>query len=327
MAWTSGTAANAADLYNRLVAFLTSDTSLVASNAAWTMLRRESFTLDPKRDLVELRGPGSSANDAIYVQMALYVDAAAPAYSIQLLGSQSWQSGIAITTPEGQPGSLFAGAGSLGILPRMPMFNSAISYWFVANGRRFIVVAKSSAYWGSLYAGFILPYGTPTQYPYPLFIGANSATGDNYQSSSAQIASCSFWRTDGETIISNDVYSAAILSPSGGWIGTNRFDAANTGRTWPWALTTQSRKTSLGRYELATLTQLPNGSSPLLPAIVYDCATSRPFTVWGELQGVSAVPGIGIAAGDTVTVAGQTHLVVQQATSTNAARYAAIHLN
>lgn len=323
MAWTSGTAANAADLFSRLITFLTADATLVANGEAWTLLRRDSFALDAKRDLAELRGPGSSANDAIHVQLALFADAAAPAYSIRVLGSQSWESGIAITTPEGQPGSLQAGAGSLDILPRMPVFNSAISYWFVANGRRFIVVAKSGAYWGSIYAGFILPYGTPVQYPYPLFIGANSATGDNYQSSSLQVANCAFWRTDGD---SSDVYSAAILSPAGGWIGANRFDTYNTGRIWPWGLSTQARRISLGRFELATLTQLPNGASPLLPAIVYDCSTSRPFNVWGELQGVFAVPGNGVAAGDTVTVAGKAHLVVQQATSTNAARYAAIQL-
>lgn len=324
MAWTSGTAADAADLFDKLLAFLTTDTALVADGAAWTLLRRDSFVLDPKRDLAELRGPGSSASDAIHVQLALYVDPAAPAYAIRVLGSQSWQSAVPITTPEGQPGSLQAGTGSLGILPRMPLFNAAISYWFVANGRRFIVVAKSGAYWGSLYAGFILPYGTPAQYPYPLFIGANSATGDNYQSSSLQVANCAFWRTDGDY---SDVYSAAILAPGGGWIGANRLDSANTGRIWPWGLTIESRRNTLGPFELASLTALPDGATPLLPAIVYDSATAHPFNIWGELDGVFAVPGKEIAAGDTVTAGGASHLVVQQATSTNAARYAAIQLS
>jgi len=322
MAWTSGTATNAADLFNKLITFLTADATLVAGGEAWTLLRRDTFALDAKRDLVELRGPGSSAGDAIYVQVCLFADAAAPAYSIRVLGSQSWQSAVSISTPEGQPGSLLSGAGSLGILPRMPVFNSAISYWFVANGRRFIVVAKSSAYWGALYAGFFLPYGTPSQYPYPLFIGANTSRGDNYQSSDLDIAGSAFWRNDGEY----GSYSAAILQPSGGWVGTNRFDTSYTGRAWPWAMSQETRRNSVGRYDMGNLTQLPNGASPLLPAILYDCATSRPFNVWGELQGVFAVPGFGVAAGDTVTVAGKSHLVVQAATSTNAARFAAIQL-
>lgn len=322
MAWTSGTATNAADLFNKLITFLTSDATLVAGGEAWTLLRRDTFTLDAKRDLAELRGPGSSAGDAIYVQLALFADAAAPAYSIRVLGSQSWQSIVSINTPEGQPGSLLSGAGSLGIVPRMPVFNSAISYWFVANGRRFIAVAKSSAYWGALYAGFILPYGTPAQYPYPLFIGANTSRGDNYQSSDLDIANSAFWRNDGEYAS----YSAALLQPSGGWVGTNRFDTTYTGRTWPWAMSLETRKNSVGRYDVAYLTQLPNGASPLLPAILYDCATTRPFSIWGELQGVFAVPGFGVAAGDTVTVGGKSHLVVQAATSTNAARFAAIQL-
>ncbi|SFM71369.1 hypothetical protein SAMN05421880_1292 [Nitrosomonas nitrosa] len=322
MAWTSGTATNAADLFNKLITFLTADATLVAGGEAWTLLRRDTFILDAKRDLVELRGPGSSAGDAIYVQLCLFADAAAPAYSLRVLGSQSWQSAVSISTPEGQPGSLLSGAGSIGIVPRMPVFNSAVSYWFVANGRRFIVVAKSSAYWGALYAGFVLPYGTPSQYPYPLFVGANTSRGDNYQSADLDIANSAFWRNDGEY----GSYSAAILQPSGGWIGTNRFDTTYTGRTWPWAMSLETRKNSVGRYDLANLTQLPNGASPLLPAILYDCATSRPFNIWGELQGVFAVPGFGVAAGDTVTVAGKSHLVVQAATSTNAARFAAIQL-
>lgn len=322
MAWTSGTATNAVDLFNKLITFLTTDATLVAGGEAWTVLRRSTFTADLKRDLAELRGPGSSAGDAIYVQICLFADAAAPAYSIRVLGSQSWQSSIPVINPESQPGSLQAGAGSLNVLPRMPVFNSAISYWFVANGRRFIVVAKSSAYWGSLYAGFFLPYGTPSQYPYPLFIGANTSRGDNYQSSDLDIAGSAFWRNDGEYAS----YSAAILQPSGGWVGTNRFDTTYTGRTWPWALSLESRKISVGRFELVSLTQLPNGASPLLPAVLFDCANSRPFSIWGELQGVFAVPGFGVAAGDTVTVAGKSHLVVQAATSTNAARFAAIQL-
>lgn len=323
MAWTSGTAINAADLFNKLIAFLTADATLVAGGEAWTLLRRDIFSLDAKRDLAELRGPGSSAGDSIYVQLCLFADAAAPAYSIRVLGSQSWQSAVSLSTPEGQPGSLLSGAGSLGIVPRMPVFNSAISYWFVANGRRFIVVAKSSAYWGALYAGFFLPYGTPSQYPYPLFIGANTSRGDNYQSADLDIANSAFWRNDGEY----GSYSAAILQPSGGWVGANRFDTTYTGRAWPWAMSLETRKNSAGRYDLGNLTQLPSGASPLLPAILYDCATSRAFNVWGELQGVFAVPGFGVAAGDTVTVGETSHLVVQAATSTNAARFAAIQLN
>ena len=322
MPWTSGTATDAADLLDKLLTFLTADAALVADGAAWTLLRRDSFNLDPLRDLAELRGPGSSAADAIYVQLALYADPAAPAYALRVLGSQSWESAIAITSPEGQPGSLLAGAGSLGIQPRMPLFNSAISYWFVANARRFIVVAKSSAYWGALYAGFILPYGTPAQYPYPLFIGANTATNDNYQSATLDVAGSAFWRNDGD----DDRYGAALLQPGGGWVGTNRHDLANTGRTWPWSLSIDAKKTNTGRYDILKLTQLPNGASPLLPAILYDCSTARPFNIWGELQGVFAVPGFDLAAGDTVTVDGVAHLVVQAATSTNAARFAAIRL-
>jgi hypothetical protein len=322
MAWTSGTSTNASDLFNKLITFLTTNASLVAAGEAWTLLRRDTFTADTKRDLAELRGPGSSAGDAIYVQISLLADAAAPAYSIRVLGSQSWLSSIPIINPESQPGSIQSGAGSLGILPRMPIFNSAISYWFIANGRRFIVIAKSSAYWGSLYAGFFMPYGTPSQYPYPLFIGANTSRGDNYQSSDLDIAGSAFWRNEGEY----SSFGAGILQPSGGWVGTNRFDTSYTGRTWPWALSIESKKGTVGRNELGALTQLPNGSTPILPAILYNAASTMPFTVWGELQGVSAVPGFGIAAGDTVTVSGQSHLAVQAASSTNAARFAAIQL-
>lgn len=320
MAWTSGTAINAADLFNKLITFLTADATLVAGGEAWTLLRRDTFTADAKRDLAELRGPGSSAGDAIYVQICLFADAAAPAHSIRVLGSQSWQSAVAISTPEGQPGSLLSGAGALGIVPRMPVFNSAISYWFVANGRRFIVVAKSSAYWGALYAGFFLPYGSPSQYPYPLFIGANTSRGDNYQSADLDIANSAFWRSDG-TYAS---YGSALLQPGGGWVGANRFDTFRVGRIWPWAMSIYAL--AGGRYDMGNLTQLPSGACPLLPAILYNATTSMPYTVWGELQGVFAVPGFGVAAGDTVTVGGKPHLVVQAATSTNAARFAAIQL-
>ena len=39
-------------------------------------------------------------------------------------------------------------------------------YWFIANGRRFIVIVRVSSVYQSAYAGFILPYHLPnTFYP------------------------------------------------------------------------------------------------------------------------------------------------------------------
>jgi hypothetical protein len=57
------------------------------------------------------------------------------------------------------------------------LWDASIPYWFVVNGRRAIVVAKLNTQYEIAYLGFVDPYFTPDQWPYPLAIGGALAFG------------------------------------------------------------------------------------------------------------------------------------------------------
>lgn len=316
MAYTTGTAASYQALFDALITFLTTDATLVAAGKNWELLRRNSYVADAKMDCADLRGPGLAGGDNIYVQLILYKDAANDTYSIRVSGSSAWLSSVTPPNYANQPNATAAL-----ITPKAPLWNNATPYWFVANGRRFIVVAKVGSYWSSLYAGLILPYGTPSQYPYPLFVGGNSAFGEKYSDTQALVANSSFWLGYGN--------SSAMHLPDGtvkAWSGGFYNGAApynySEGKVWPWFRGMGTNGGITGIYGIGFIQPHPDGTYPLIPSSLY-------FTggqIYGEFDGVLFTCGFGAAAGDTITAGGKTYLMVQRGASNGAADFAAIIL-
>jgi hypothetical protein len=96
-----------------------------------------------------LNGPGSGS-DEIFVGIQTYSNVGGDYYNWKMAGFTGYTGGILFSN---QPGC------TAGRWPRMLLSNSNISYWFVANGRRFIVVAKISGVYEACYLGFHWPYG------------------------------------------------------------------------------------------------------------------------------------------------------------------------
>lgn len=331
MSYVTGTASTPQALFDALVTFLTSDSTLVAAGQHWEQKRRDSYTADAKRDFVDLRGKGLSNTDNIYVQLALYKDAAADTYSIRVSGSQGWLSSVAINTPESQANSSITGGSQWPtnqLVLRAPLFNNPMPYWFIANGRRFIVVAKVGSYWASLYAGFFLPYGSPTQYPYPLFVGANSTVDDKYSNTAANVAQTGFYAGVRNT--------AAYMRPDSVWHPCNAVSADNGtfpwgtgyGGVWPWIRSSNGTLNNTSMYGLGNLQTAPDGTYPMLPAILFGQAgVSKPAVyLAGELDGVYSTTGYAAAAGDTISAGGNTYLMIQRASLNAASDFAAILL-
>lgn len=59
----------------------------------------------------------------------------------------------------------------------LPLWNDSIPYWFIADGRRVVVIAKLNTQYEIAYLGFIDPYFTPDELPYPLALGGSLAFG------------------------------------------------------------------------------------------------------------------------------------------------------
>jgi hypothetical protein len=124
--------------------------------------------LDDEDKQVILEGEGSGA-DQIFVGIRSF--SSAPIYNWELAGMTGFDSGLIFGNQPGiSPGRWDAGPVADQCGAYVPLNNSTMTYWFFADGRRFIVIAKIGAVYANLHVGFIDPFSISADYPYPLLI-------------------------------------------------------------------------------------------------------------------------------------------------------------
>jgi len=327
MAYEIGTATDYRELLLRLKDFISNparaiasgDTSISelspqASGEGWTIERWDTnFDADGGYEMIA-NGPGASGVDEIFTGIQTYYHAGDDYYNWKLNGMTGFVSG---QTMQLQPGSV------QGCWPKLLMWDDPIDYWFLANGRRYVVIAKVSTSYEMLYQGFALPYGLPTQFPYPLVVGGSFSDGAGApRYSSVEAEHRGFPNPDGDgaevctgavDADASDRSSLKILQGTS-WIKTaNRTSLTVYGSTntvWPYCSSTYS--TSGGDdmpYNIfsTALRENLDGSYPIFPLIVMMQNPNN--NIFGELQGCFAVPGFGgIAAEDTFTINGDTYI-------------------
>lgn len=297
MAYESGTATSYTDLLAKLITFLTTNATLVSASQNWTVLNTTTVGTGENSHL--LRGPGLAGADEIHVRLYGSSDAANDKYGIGCQGFVSYNSSLAHGS---QPGiSAFTG---------MALWNSSIPYWFVANGRRFIVVAKVSTTYSSLYAGFYLPYATPTEFPYPILVSGSHEDATTHRWSQSTHDVGGFWDpSDGNAFLRHN---------DGTWLTFANYSDSSGAR---------NNSTANNFYPYNTDLELReniDGSYCLLPIVTHSNYSSG--NVYGELDGVFFTTGYGVASEDTVTVGADTYLIVQSVYRTDRRSYAAIKL-
>jgi len=257
------------------------------------------------------RAPGNADSDAIFVGASAFSNAGADYYNWRLGGFTGYASGNAFTN---QPGGMTG--------PILPLWNSNIPYWFVADGKRVIIVAKVSTVFESAYLGFIDPYPSPGQWAYPLAIGGMlafsaepAATSPNWRWSYAGNEHHAFFKGfPGDAV--DAASSLRLRKPDGTWRGFGSSFAASAsfpGALWPAA------------SGMTDLRPNMDGTYPMFPII----ATENDGTttnVFGELAGVMATTGHLNTAENTITVGRETWLVIQNAHRTTKTDYAAVRL-
>lgn len=320
MVTVTGTATNAQDLFDKLILFLTTNVTLGAQQ--WT----QSWAgLAPYTNDRVLEGPGLSGTDEILIGMRLSVDIPADRHWIEFRG----MTGI---IPTGlnyddhinvQP-----------IASRMFIDNDTMDYWFIANGRRFIVVLKISTVFEACYCGFFLPFGTPGEYPYPMFCGASAGV------SAGSTSQPESWRDDvsGHSLFPfpntyTDSVSSAnfrsgvyILNPDGTWMecsSFNTFTEASLAPRASWYAQSDNYMFGLDHL-IAGLDDLWGGGKVLMPIHIFETSPSR--QTFGVLQGVYRCQGIGSATEDIITVSALNHLVIQNAFRTDFNDYFAVEI-
>ena len=301
MAFASGTATDILDLYNKLRDFLVADATLVAAGQNWAQISGTTGPLSDTSEIV-LRGPGTSGADEILVGIKTSISVSNDYYNLVFAGFTIWTPG---TPYESQVGSAHGYT--------LHGWNQPMQYWFVANGRRFIVVVRVGSFYMSAYCGFILPYVLPTLWPYPLYVAACSRQPTwRYSVSSANMST---FFDPGET-------TAGLMFPDVTWKNVaNRYisstqtvygDPKSEVNTHPW------------RFDNTPIRENLDGSYNLEQGSII-CAT--PYAAqMGALQGVYRVSGFANSAENIITYGGVNHLVVPNVMRTSWDDFAAIAL-
>lgn len=306
MAYEIGTASDHVDLFDKLIAFVTANADLLYDGEAWEIAWSKSSDLS---EGVVLKGPGLAATDEIFVGLRLSASIPDDSAEIAVVGmtgviptSAAYNDHINVT-----PNA-----------PRMLLRTQPMDYWFVANGRRFMVMVRVSTVYEALYAGFFLPYSTPDQYTYPLFIGgcahseATRGSVSNWRSTFK--AHAHYTRSFRDPNASNGHPSNAwLLDPSGNWLDGGITTDSNV-QIAPGQFGTGfgiRGDASTGNYGWNTILDriIPayGNDQAMIPVTLLQQSPSD--QTYGVLDGVYRVMGRGNAPENTIVVDGVTHVV------------------
>ena len=307
MAFEIGTATNHSDLLSRLVTFLT---TTLPVGQRWTVL--EDKVESGVDRLLYFRAPGLAGTDNIYTQL----------YRFESVGSDYYNWGF-----RGQTGHISANLRTaqpgISAPSYMLLWQSSIPYWFIGNGRRVIVIAKVSTVYQMMYLGFITPAGSPSEYPYPLFIGGTGVNSTDRWSVTTE-ANRAFWDPAGDSPTAPTNTSAQLRQPGGAWRGFANRNSSGAGSLYA------SAGSKIHPYNFNILDpshlfgQAYGGGYALLPCVLMTSADGG--NVFGELEGVFHVSGFANASENLINVSGVNHLVVQNVFRTGVYNYAAFRL-
>ena len=313
MSFTSGTATDHNDLLDLLRLYLVAEGW---TELAWTA---GATVLDPST--LHVRGPGAGAGKQVFVSIETSGDDVVPFYSWDMRSAVDYD------------GTLEWG-GQLGQSPPvyLNLWDGPIDYWFFVNDRRFVVVAKCSTNYMSAHAGFFLPWGTPAQYPFPLYLAADYTEPAPFSLANSARRMC----VDPGAPASNGMSSAAYArTATGVWypiinhIASARNNAPEgadkgaRGFLWPYHAGTQySQPLNQAHYPIywtggddaadfawafESLVPTQQDERPLMPAMI-GMTDQSPL---GVLDGVYAVGGQGLATEQLITIAARDFRVFQ----------------
>lgn len=305
MAVATGTATDWLNLLNLLRTFLTTNSALVTAGQQWTQVAGPGGAITSTDEIV-LRGPGLAGADQVFVGVSQSTSVSNDYYNWVLHGLVSHNPALPIASQANTSGGR-----------TLTLWQSSIPYWFIANGRRFIVVARVSTVYVCCYCGFILPYCEPTSWPYPMFVGASGSEPTRRWSASNEARHSSFFSPgeSGAALCFNDtVWRNFVNRPGSG--------ASEGNPTNRYVYPSRAFPGGGGSYKFRDNV---DGSYTLLPTELM--ARNDPYNaILGTLQGVFMCSGFGQASENIQTVGAISHLLVQNIYRTAADEYAAIRM-
>lgn len=131
--------------------------------------------LRPSSPQVILKGVADSGTDEIYVGILGYAIPLTDTYGFWLDGYTGFQSGVSWAMQQGAIPNV-----APNYLPTVALWNAPIDYWLCVNKRRIVCVVKISTLYFAFYLGYILPFASVNQFPYPLCVGGCNINGQRY---------------------------------------------------------------------------------------------------------------------------------------------------
>lgn len=260
-------------------------------------------------------GPGNDGLSAVLVGAHALERADVDYHDVEICAFSGYDAALPFYQQSGYHGRLW-----------VPLLNSSIPYWFVADGRRVVVVAKVGTQYESAYLGFLEPYFTPQQTPYPIALGGSLALGDTaplWNSASLRYSNATdqhraFTHADKNAWGGPYYTQARARRPDGAWVGfyasrSDSFTSPSIDEGWLWPL-------SQGMTNLETCI---DGSYALFPVVLSDVAPNH----WGQFSGVAVLTGQGLSAETLVTVGAVDWLAVPNITRTDRNDFFAVRLD
>ncbi|HHM6772745.1 TPA: hypothetical protein ACWMLF_004733 [Pseudomonas aeruginosa] len=256
-----------------------------ASANGYQVLRYD--TVSANRELI-LKAPGLSGTEEIYVGFRTYQDASADYYNLLAATFTGYVAGNTFDT---QPGARLSG---------VPAHNNRIDYWLTLNGQRIALAMKvGTPVYESAYVGKMLPYGRPSQYPYPVICAGmlNGAAATRFSDTSHSMP-YKGQRTN------------MALRTNDGWIQPY---------CYPWT------NGEIANSNLSTIGQMRDtgGVYQLLPIELTDFSAN----IWGRLDGIFYISGFNNAVENTLVIDGITYVVIQDVSRTSHIDYYAMRMD
>ena len=236
-----------------------------------------------------LQAPGLSGTEEIFCGFRTYHSVPSDYYNLLAAVFTGYVSGNTFDT---QPGIRTSG---------IPTHNQRIDYWMTINGQRLILAMKvGTPVYESAYVGKFLPYATPSQYPYPV-VCAGMLSG---------AAATRFSDTAHSIGYKGNTAALAARLVSGTWSQL---------RCWPWGNTNLTNTSPTQDYHIRPT----ETSYPLVPVVLHDNAAN----VYGELDGIFHITGFDNVVENTLSIAGDDHVVIQDVARTSFIDYYAMRLD
>lgn len=277
-------------------------------------------------DELVMKGLGSGGTDEIIVGMKLYQDSATGIYSIIFNSFTAWNSGLTFY----QQAGAMQQSQNLICMPvnSNPSNINEIKYWLIGNARHFKVIARVGSVYHQAYAGFIIPYGTPSEWPYPVCIGGSglinlSGVSDRFSSTSNSISA--FWKPQNAFSVGSYNETSTLFIRDGGgnqirlWNRVSNSITNPSAGTWPYI---EQLKETAGDFTKIRL-DTANGYS-LFPIII---CNDSPANLYGEFDGIRFITGYNNSTEDIVTISGVNWLIMQNVFRTGDGEFCAYQLN